>query len=224
MPKIVTPRRRDVEAAIVARLHDEMDHRDWNIASLLAALERAGYPMQRTPLKRLLDGERSMTVDDAAGLAAAFGIDVASLVEPPTARNNNLFARELLLGVSAEKACEDAVARLREAQEALERAELARMRAVMGTAAFLADTSPGVEGATNGELRQAYLRRGATKLGLPVSEHLRAFVGRVLEEYEEYEDGGMDLNQLWMNRNRSNPLDPFGQFRAYEATEEEHGR
>lgn len=224
MPKLARDRPRDVEIAIVARLRDEMDRRDWSIASLLAALEEAGYPMHRTTLKRLLDGEKTITVDDAAALAAAFGVDVATLIEPPTARNDTLFARALLGGAGAEKACAEAEKRLAEAKQALERAELLRMKMVTDAAVFLTDTSLGSDGEANGDRRQAFLRQGATRLKLPVSEQLRVFVQRVLDEYEEYDGAGMDLNEMWMDRSDASELDPFGMFAVYAATEKEQGR
>ncbi|WP_181069188.1 hypothetical protein [Rathayibacter sp. AY1C5] len=191
MPKTTNPRRREVEAAVIDRVRHEMDRRDWQLSDLLVALDEAGHPVRhRTILKRLLEGERALTVDDAAGLAAAFEIDVATLIEPPTDRNSKLFALAVASGQYAERRVADAARELRLAERGLR-------QGVEDTAIFLRDSSRDSQGeATLGEIREKVLRQQLHALDNASSDDapdLRAFIERVLEYAKETDEKGLDL-------------------------------
>ncbi|WOT02886.1 helix-turn-helix domain-containing protein [Corynebacterium pyruviciproducens] len=54
----------------------------WTRADVLRALERYGFSMYPTTLKRIEEGTQIAKIDEAVALAAVFGVSVSDLVEP----------------------------------------------------------------------------------------------------------------------------------------------
>jgi transcriptional regulator with XRE-family HTH domain len=75
------------EENIAQRIQEEMKARGWSQAKLSKEMAARGYPIHQSAISKIInppggDGRRSVSVDEALGLAKTFGIELADLLVP----------------------------------------------------------------------------------------------------------------------------------------------